>query len=878
MAKNNSSVASHIEAAQVGVLFSRARFVYSINVIVSAIVGVFLWNSISSNVLVAWVLAVIVITSIRFRLLLKYDRDKFKIDHLDYWKSVATWGAALSGITWGLSWFFLFPQNALPQQIFLLVTLLGMLAGSAVSWHAYFPSFQAYFLPTALLTSIRFILLTLPGNEDRVMFAAMGALFLAFTAGLYALARNSNQLLTQLFVSQHEKMAIDERYRMLFQGARIPMLLIDPADGRIVDVNDAAESYYGYPHGQLVEMNIDQINMLPRQEIAEKMSSISKEKISTFNFRHKLANGEIRDVEAHSGLVNLKDRHLLYSIIYDITERKQAEESLLITASVFNSSQEAIMITDVNNIIVDVNPAFTRITGYSREEAIGKNPSLLSSNRQGEMFFAKMWRSLNQEKHWRGEIWNKRKSGEIFAGLLSISSICNNDGKVLRYVAVFSDISHIKEHEAELRRVAHYDALTGIPNRALLADRMKQAIAQTSREKNMMAVCYLDLDGFKPINDTMGHDAGDQVLVEVADRIGNTIRGGDTVARLGGDEFVVLLLGLEQGEECMTTLERLLAEIAQPIVVKNKSSTVSASIGVSIYPLDDEDSDTLLRHADQAMYLAKQSGKNRFHIYDPALDQRARNQNEFLKSIRHALERDQFELYYQPKVNLRTKELVGAEALIRWRHPERGLLSPAEFLRHIENTDLDIEIGEWVTATALAQINRWQNAGLDIEVSINISGYHLESPHFLERLQQQLARYPDMPMGKLQIEVLETVALNDIAIVRGIIETCSKIGVGFALDDFGTGYSSLSYLSGLPVDALKIDQSFVHDMLDDKGDMAIVQGIIALARAFDRQTVAEGIETKEHYQMLLDMGCELGQGYAIARPMPTDELTNWHAR
>jgi len=441
----------------------------------------------------------------------------------------------------------------------------------------------------------------------------------------------------------------------------------------------------------------------------------------------------------------------------------------------------------------------------------------------------------------------------------------------------FYDISHIKKHEAELSRVAHYDLLTGIPNRALLADRMKQAVSQTAREQNMMAVCYLDLDGFKPVNDSLGHDAGDYVLVEVAKRIGDTIRGGDTVARLGGDEFVILLLGLEQGEECVTTLERILAMIAKPIDFKNKINTVSASIGVTIYPLDSDDPDTLLRHADQAMYIAKQEGKNRFHIYDPEMDRRARNQNEFLKSIRHALEHDQFELHYQPKVNLRTKKLVGVEALIRWRHPERGLLSPAEFLRHIENTDLDIKVGEWVTATALTQIQQWRSAGLNFEVSINISGYHLESPDFANKLQQQLADYHDLPVGRLQIEVLETVALNDITVVQRVIESCRKLGVGFALDDFGTGYSSLSYLSSLAVDTIKIDQSFVRDMLEDKGDKAIVQGIIALAKAFERQTVAEGIETDDHYQTLLDMGCEVGQGYGIARPMPANEIINWQA-
>jgi len=341
---------------------------------------------------------------------------------------------------------------------------------------------------------------------------------------------------------------------------------------------------------------------------------------------------------------------------------------------------------------------------------------------------------------------------------------------------------------------------------------------------------------------------------------------------------LLILLELEKGEECGVTLERLLHVIAQPITVKDKPQMLSASIDVSIYPLDDQDSDALLRHADQAMYIAKQSGKNRFYIYDTAMDLRARNYNEFLKNIRYGLDNNQFELYFQPKINLHTKQLVGAEVLIRWRHPERGLLSPIEFLRPIENTDLDIEIGNWVIAAALTQINHWHCAGLDIEISINISAYHLESPRFAEKLRQQLTQYPNIKPGKLQIEILETAALNDLSIVCEIIEECRELGVGFALDDFGTGYSSLSYLSKLPVDLLKIDQSFVRDILEDKGDKAIVQGIIALTEAFDRQTVAEGIETEDHYRALRNMGCQIGQGYAIAGPMPADELRNWQPK
>jgi diguanylate cyclase (GGDEF)-like protein/PAS domain S-box-containing protein len=489
----------------------------------------------------------------------------------------------------------------------------------------------------------------------------------------------------------------------------------------------------------------------------------------------------------------------------------------------------------------------------------------------------KIQAALRGEREYSAEFRIIQPSGRVRNIKAHSKTFFDARGCPTRMTGTNIDITEHVEHESELTYVAHFDPLTNIPNRVLLADRMKIASYQTTRDKNMMAVCYLDLDGFKPINDTMGHQVGDEILIETARRIRFAIRGGDTVARLGGDEFVVLLVGLTEAEECFSTLERVLVAIAAPIAVSNTTITVTASIGVSIFPQDDEDADTLLRHADQAMYVAKNSGKNRFHIYDVDLDKRAKNQSDFLKSIRKGLIENQFELHYQPKVNLRTKALVGAEALIRWRHPEKGLLSPAAFLHQVENTDVDIQIGEWVTATALEQILFWQNAGLDIEVSINISGYHLESRDFVSKLQQQLANYPSLPSGKLQIEVLETVALSDIAAVKEIISSCRKIGVGFALDDFGTGYSSLAYLSALPVDTLKIDQTFVRDMLNDKGDMAIVQGVIALANAFSLRTVAEGIETDAHYQALLNMGCEIGQGYGIARPMPASKLINWNA-
>ncbi|TAJ80187.1 MAG: EAL domain-containing protein [Gallionellaceae bacterium] len=565
----------------------------------------------------------------------------------------------------------------------------------------------------------------------------------------------------------------------------------------------------------------------------------------------------------------------LIGLAVDITERKRAEDWFRLTAKVFSNTLEGIIVTDVNCNIIEVNEAFTKINGYAREEVLGKNARLLQSGYQNRAFYENMWNSIVTTGHWTGEVWNRKKNGELYAEWLTISAISNEQGEVTHYVGISSDITMLKQHETQLERIAHYDALTGIPNRTLLNDRMQQAIARAARERNMMAVCYLDLDGFKPINDTMGHDAGDRVLIEIAQRLQHTVRGGDTVARLGGDEFVILLLGLERGEECNTTLERMLAIISEPIDIKGKPSVLSASIGVSIYPLDEEDTDTLLRHADQAMYMAKQSGKNRFHIYDPALDQRTRTQQELLKGIQSALQNGQFELYYQPKIDLRTQQLVGTEALIRWNHPEMGLIPPIKFLPAIKNTDLDIAIGEWVIASALRQLGLWRAAGLDIEVSINISAHHLESQGFVEKLQQQLAQHPGLPSNRFQIEVLETVALEDIAQVTRIIEDSKRIGVSFALDDFGTGYSSLSYLSSLPIDTLKIDQSFVRNLTVNEGDHAIVLGIIALSKAFDLQTVAEGIETEMHFRTLLGMGCDIGQGYGIARPMQAGALLAW---
>ena len=556
----------------------------------------------------------------------------------------------------------------------------------------------------------------------------------------------------------------------------------------------------------------------------------------------------------------------------DVTDRMVAEMRFRLLANVFETTREGIIVTGPDTVIVEVNDAFTHITGYAREDAIGKKAKILKSDQHPPEFYTHLWQSVTDHGHWSGEIWNRRKDGEMFPEWLSISQIIDVQGRPTHFVGIFSDISQIKQHERQLEHIAHHDALTGIPNRVLLADRMDQALFHCRRDGKLLGVCYLDLDGFKPVNDTMGHDAGDRVLIEIANRLCKTVRGGDTVARLGGDEFVILLQGMEKPEEVIIALHRLLETISQPVIVVGKSFVITASIGCTIFPHDDEDADTLLRHADQAMYVAKQSGKNQYQIYDAKRDVRTREQAKSVKRIRQALVHGEFELYYQPKVLMRTGVVIGAEALIRWRHPDHGLLSPAQFLPLIAHTDLEELIGEWVISAALDQLQIWSAQGLQLELSINIAAAHLQSPRFVTSLTHQLAKRPPLEPGSLQIEVLETAAFEDFVRVEAIIEACRAMGISFALDDFGTGYSSLTYLRSLPVETLKIDQSFVRDLLIDQGDRAIVQGIMSLASAFGLETVAEGVETRQHFDVLVQMGCEIGQGYGIAKPMPASEF------
>ncbi len=559
----------------------------------------------------------------------------------------------------------------------------------------------------------------------------------------------------------------------------------------------------------------------------------------------------------------------------DITEFKLTEEKHNLSAKVFSYSHEGIMITDSAGIIIDVNDAFTNITGYSREESVGQNPRFLKSDRQSNDFYTDMWNEITRNGYWVGEIWNRRKNGEVYPEIQNISSVNDADGKVQNYVSLFSDITSLKNYQSQLEKMAHYDPLTLLPNRVLLSDRLAQTLLQCQRHEKSVAIVFLDLDGFKAVNDAHGHAIGDRLLVTMSNRMKDTLREEDTLARIGGDEFVAVLADLDKIDDCEPLLERLLLAASAPVFVDNIRLNVTASLGVTTYPEDNVNADILLRHADQAMYIAKGMGKNRYHMFDIAKDIALKTNREDLEAVRIGLLQKQFVLFYQPIVDMKIGKVIGVEALLRWQHPERGLLPPTEIPALLEDNPVSIQLGEWVISSALTQIKQWQSIGLNLNVSVNIGARQLQQENFPTRLAEIISSHPDVEAGYLELEVMENGVFTDLDQVTSVIQDCLDMGIHFTLDDFGTGYSSLTYLRLLPATSIKIDQRFIGKMLTDPSARAIVEGVIGLAKAFKCKAIAEGVESIEQGTALLAIGCELAQGYAIARPMPSNDIPIW---
>jgi len=674
------------------------------------------------------------------------------------------------------------------------------------------------------------------------------------------------------------------KYRKLIHSSPVPYVMLT-SEQKVLFINHAFTDTYGY--------DADNIDSLP--EWPELISLAQKNRhaynfeteedaelshiqglTSAFEIKLHTQNNKQKVALVNSSLVenSFGDQTLL--VVYDITVRKEAEEQLRFSSRVFNQAQEGIIVTETNGTIIDVNPAFCDITGYYREEVIGKKPNMLKSGRHSRAFFTNLWQSLTEHGYWQGEIWNKRKNNELYAELLTISALIEEDGSTKHYVGLFSDITHVKQQQETLELMAHYDVLTKLPNRVLFADRFSQAVAHCKRTQTMLAVCFLDLDNFKPVNDTYGHDAGDQLLIEVASRLKSSVREEDTISRFGGDEFAIIFRDIHSEHECEEFLKRIHTSLAQPYQIDELRLTISASSGVSFYSDEHDDLDTLLRHADQSMYKAKLTGRNNYQLFNSADNEQTIEKQTRLNEIREGLRSDQFCLFYQPKVNMRTGEVFGVEALIRWLHPTKGLIPPIQFLPLIIDSELEVEMGLWVVNAALDELESLHKAGKKLEVSVNISSYHLQSSSFIKDIESALTEHPGLASSYFQLEIVETSALGDIGAITRVLKQCSDVlGVSVALDDFGTGYSSLTHLRHLNARTIKIDQSFIRDMLDDPQDYTIVDGVTGLAESFNRQVIAEGVETIEHGLMLMMMGCESAQGYGIARPMPFDQLSEW---
>lgn len=573
---------------------------------------------------------------------------------------------------------------------------------------------------------------------------------------------------------------------------------------------------------------------------------------------------------------------ILHRSIHYAIERKRVEEKLRLAATVFESTLEGILITDAKTNIISVNQALCSITGYCAEEFVGSTPNIIKSERHTRAFFRQLWDILNKTGQWRGEIWNRRKNGEVFPTWVNISAVPHSTtGKTSHYVAVFTEITELKLSEERLNYLAHHDPLTGLPNRLLFHDRLEQAVLQAQRGRHLIAVMFLDLDRFKAINDTLGHLIGDELLVTVAERLKHCARETDTIARLGGDEFAVIITKIIHEQDVVHIAQKIIQALSSVYSVGGYEVFITASIGINLYPGVDNDREKLLENADVAMYHAKQFGRNNYKFYSPDMNAVALERLMLETNLRRALERQEFRLYYQPQIDMQSGAVNGVEALIRWQHPDLGLVSPLDFIPLLEETGLILPVGEWVIRTACKQVREWLDAGFpQLTMAVNLSARQFRQPNLAEIIEQVLHEF-NIPPALLELELTESVMMDNIEDTTAILQKLKLLGLKIAVDDFGTGVSSLGYLKHFPVDTLKISHDFVLNLPADSADASIASAVISLARNMQLSSVAEGVENQGQMDFLRSQDCERIQGFLFSRPLPPDQmttlLTNWQA-
>ncbi|REK58260.1 MAG: GGDEF domain-containing protein [Geobacillus sp.] len=542
-----------------------------------------------------------------------------------------------------------------------------------------------------------------------------------------------------------------------------------------------------------------------------------------------------------------------------------------IAKNILEYSSESMIVTDAQNRILFVNPAFEIVTGYSADEVIGKNPRILQSGMHDKSFYEKMWNALNQYGVWKGEIWNKRKDGELYLEWLTISAVKDQQGNVTNYVAIFSDITEHKRNMEQLTKLALYDPLTNVPNRYLFEKRLESIIRMSKKHNQSFALLFLDLDRFKNINDTLGHHMGDMLLKETAQRLNGMLRKQDTIARFGGDEFVIILPNLKHIREAVYMAENIIESLKRPFNVNHQEVYISTSIGISVYPYDGTDKETLIRMADRAMYQAKTNGRNQFVLYHDGMNNNGRHLFQLETALRKAFDLGEFALYYQPQVDMKTKQIRAVEALIRWNHHEKGFISPGQFIPLAEESGLITPISDWIIMQACEDLKQLQWQFPYVKMSINISPIYFQQIDFLEKLQKTIESVNVNPRS-LELELTESAIMPHAEQSVGRLTTLKTMGISIAIDDFGTGFSSLSYLHRFPIDVLKIDQSFIKQLSQYQEDLAIVKAIIMMAHSLQIQVVAEGVETEKQYQILEEQRCDFVQGYYVSNPLTIGEL------
>jgi diguanylate cyclase (GGDEF)-like protein/PAS domain S-box-containing protein len=668
----------------------------------------------------------------------------------------------------------------------------------------------------------------------------------------------------------------ENKYRELF-WSNLDGIVISSLDGQVIDANPAFLNLMCYSLDQLKQQNFWSL-------VAEESEALERfnldNKVLRFGycdeFEATYLNRFDNQVPVSVKTVAMRDAfgriNAVWRMVRDISEKRAAEERVQLAAKVFENTVEGIMITDADKRIRSVNRAFTEITGYTQHEVLGQKTSILSSGRHDAPFYEQMWQAIGENGSWQGELWNRRKNGEVYPEWLAINAVRNSLGEITHYVAIFSDLTERKAADDRIQFLAHFDVLTSLPNRVHMQDRVELAIHNAVRDNQRLALLLLDLDRFKTVNESLGHSAGDTLLQVAADRIRSVLGPGEMLARQGGDEFIILLPLISDPGEAALAAERVREVFASPIELHNHVITITPSIGISVYPDDGRDYETLVRNADAAMYHAKSSGRNSYKFYTADLNARAREILAIESQLRFALERDEFVLHYQPQVDMKTGCIIGAEALIRWNHPSLGLLGPVRFIQVAEERGFIVQIGNWVIAEATRQMVAWRQAGLpEVTLAINLSALQFRQPDLAEQVQQALSSH-DLPGHALDIEVTESVIMEDAQATIQAIDTMKSMGLRLSIDDFGTGYSSLSYLKRFKADKLKIDRSFVRDIPQDADDSAIARAIINMAKNLNMQVVAEGVETMEQWQFLEQEGCDFVQGYLIAKPLPAEEF------